>query len=151
MDDHLAKPFNKVELLAVIVRLVAHHSNVSMTKPPIFDARAFAQLADLMEGTEIEQHLLELEHRVEAVLERLDRQHVNANDDAILAEMVHELAGCAGTYGFVALSAAARRCGMSVTAQGGQDPMAIQELIQMARAALVALHELPSPEPVGPA
>jgi len=151
MDDHLAKPFNKVELLAVIVRLVAHHSNVPMTKPPIFDARAFAQLADLMEGTEIEQHLLELEHRVEAVLERLDRQHVNANDDAILAEMVHELAGCAGTYGFVALSAAARRCGMSVTAQGGQDPMATQELIQMARAALVALHELPSPEPVGPA
>jgi CheY-like chemotaxis protein len=150
MDDHLAKPFNKAELLAVIARVVAHHSNVLMTRPPTFDAKIFAQLSDLMEGAEIEQHLLELEHRIEAVLERLDRQDVIAND-AIFAEMVHELAGCAGTYGFVALSAAARRFGMSVTGQTGQEPVVTEELMQMARAALVELHELVSPEPVRPA
>jgi signal transduction histidine kinase/DNA-binding response OmpR family regulator len=153
MGGHLAKPFKKDELLAVITRVVAEHSSMPMTEPPAFDARALAQLEDFMSKEAIEQHLHDLEHRIETVLERLGQPDACAKD-GLLADMAHELAGSAGTYGFVALSAATLRfetAARTQPAQTEQVAQAADELTQVARSALAELCGLTSPEPVGSA
>jgi signal transduction histidine kinase len=153
MSGHLAKPFRKDELLAVVTRVLAEHASVPTAEASAFDAHALAQLEDFMSEEAIEQHLYDLAHRIEAILDRLDGQDEYA-EDAMIADMAHELAGSAGTYGFVALSAAALRFETAARAQPAQIEQiagAAGELAQSAHAAQARLHELTSPEPVGSA
>jgi signal transduction histidine kinase/DNA-binding NarL/FixJ family response regulator len=150
MTGHLAKPFSKEELLAAVARAVTERPSDQSADIPAFDTEALEQLAHFMSEELIEQHLRELTRRIEAVLRRLDGQDTMAKDP-MLAEMTHEVAGSAGTYGFAALSAAAHRYHVAAIAQPGspqEKPAFAQVLVQEARAALSKLRELTLPEPV---
>jgi HPt (histidine-containing phosphotransfer) domain-containing protein len=144
------KPFSKEELLAAVARAVTERPSDQSADIPAFDTEALEQLAHFMSEELIEQHLRELTRRIEAVLRRLDGQDTMAKDP-MLAEMTHEVAGSAGTYGFAALSAAAHRYHVAAIAQPGspqEKPAFAQVLVQEARAALSKLRELTLPEPV---
>jgi DNA-binding response OmpR family regulator len=150
MNAHLAKPFSKEELLTAIARAVAEPSESRTVDTPVFDTEALLQLARIMSEESIEQHLRELARRIEAVLRRLDGQDTSANDP-MLAELAHELAGSAGTYGFVALSTAAHRYHAAAIAQPAspeEKPASAQAVVQEAHAALAKLRELTLQEPV---
>jgi CheY-like chemotaxis protein/HPt (histidine-containing phosphotransfer) domain-containing protein len=150
MTGHLAKPFSKEELLAAVARAITERSGKQAADAPAFDAEALEQLARFMSEELIEQHLRELSRRIEAVLRRLDGQEPSAKDP-MLAEMTHELAGSAGTYGFAALSAAAHRYHAAAIAQSTpppEQPASAQALVQEAHAALTKLRELTLPESV---
>ena len=150
MVDYLAKPFNGDTLLALVARVAAHYPVAQPVEPAAFDAGILAQLEKFIGTEAIEQNLRLLSSRILALLARFSEPNVYADTDALI-DIVHELTGSAGTYGFAALSVAARKFEMAMTIGTTQAEATADLLLEAARAALVEVRRLTSRQPVGAA
>ncbi len=147
MVDHLTKPFTPDELLAVVERVTGSHAFTPHTAPK-FDATALGGMADFMSSGQIEQHLLDLAQKVEALLPKLDEAEA-AREINTIRELSHQLAGTAGTFGFAALSEAALGFERGIAEDPTSVPQLADALRVEAHAALNELRDLTSAEPVG--
>ncbi len=145
MVEHLVKPFTAEELLTVVERVAVRCPSV-----PTFDSDVLTQLAPYMSSGDMEQHLLDLLHKVEVLLREMGMVDA-ASDQGRIADLSHVLAGTAGMFGFAALAAAARRFDEALLEKRGSAEDLADALVVAARAALAELRGLTSAEPVGSA
>jgi signal transduction histidine kinase/CheY-like chemotaxis protein/HPt (histidine-containing phosphotransfer) domain-containing protein len=150
MVGHLAKPFAPDELLKTVARVAINYPRAQPADPAALDPEALVQLASFMDADAIEHQLLHLSRNIETLLEGLEQPDPTSTAEA-LAEVAHELAGSAGTFGFAALSAGARQFETAITVEPAKVEATARILLQAARAALVELRELTSPEAVAAA
>jgi len=107
MSEHLAKPFNKAELLAAVTRAAAQARARPQNEGPAIDPATLGQVRSAVGEAEVQRLLDCLALRIEAMLRRLDEPSGASEEE--IAPLAHELAGGAGTLGFGRLAAAARR------------------------------------------
>jgi signal transduction histidine kinase/CheY-like chemotaxis protein/HPt (histidine-containing phosphotransfer) domain-containing protein len=135
MSAHLAKPFTRVELLAVVARAAGQRPRPVSDAVTTIDADSLAQLADCM-GEDALQRLLDcLALRIESLLRQLEDPAKSASPDQ-LGALAHELVGSGGTLGFTRLAAAARGFESAVANGGAADTA------EMRHEATAALSEL---------
>jgi signal transduction histidine kinase/DNA-binding response OmpR family regulator len=140
MVEHLVKPFTADALSSIVARVAARFPIERPVQPAGFDPRVLEQLAMFMSAEAIDQQLRELSRRIETLLQLMAESDGNVRADA-LADVAHGLAGSAGTYGFTALSAAARQFDTAIPADPAQAAVIAGGLARVARAALAKLRE----------
>jgi CheY-like chemotaxis protein/nitrogen-specific signal transduction histidine kinase/HPt (histidine-containing phosphotransfer) domain-containing protein len=135
MSEHLAKPFTRDELLAVVARAAGQRPRPVSDAVTTIDADTLAQLATCVGGDELQRLLDCLALRIESLLRQLEDPAQSAAPDD-LAALAHELKGSAGTLGFTRLAAAAG-CFENAVATG-----ATADTAEMRHEATAALSEL---------
>jgi CheY-like chemotaxis protein len=135
MVEHLAKPVTQAELLAVVTRVAAAFPRIEL---PVMDVDTMAQLENCMSSDEVHWLLDCLTLRIEALVKKLGEDDPFAASDG-LAELAHEMAGSAGTLGFIRLSAAASRFDGAISRDPGLAPRMVREILDEASAALAEL------------
>jgi CheY-like chemotaxis protein len=118
MNTHLSKPFTQLALLAAVDDIVIKQHDPALpaipavaapasAEPqlPIFDRAAFEEIADMLPPEDIAEHLYTLIARGDSLLHGLRAPDALAHAKE-LAEAAHQLAGGAGTFGFLSLAAA---------------------------------------------
>ena len=118
MVEHLVKPFTAEELLTVVERVAVR---CPLGRAATFDSDVLTQLAPYMSSGDMEQHLLDLLHKVEVLLREMGMVDA-ASDQGRIADLSHVLAGTAGMFGFAALAAAARRFDEALLEKRGSAP-----------------------------
>ena len=116
MDDHLSKPFTRAILLATLENIVVETSKYE-TAPaavvpaylglPILDRATFDDITQTLCAGDVAENLQILVARCETLLRGL-RGPGMLSLASELAESAHQLAGSAGTFGFLRVAAAAR-------------------------------------------
>ncbi|HEY7578778.1 MAG TPA: response regulator [Acetobacteraceae bacterium] len=133
MSEHLAKPFTRIELLAVVARAAAHRPFAPRQVSAI-DPDAISQLVASVGESAVGRLFDELALRIESLLRQVEDPTATTSHEH-LADLAHELIGSAGTLGFKRLAEAATRY-EAMLARGDADSTEIR------RAALTALSEL---------
>jgi signal transduction histidine kinase/CheY-like chemotaxis protein/HPt (histidine-containing phosphotransfer) domain-containing protein len=148
MCEHLAKPFSRDALLRVVAQAaLQNQSAVRQSEPVAFDPDTLARLMRFLPPGAIDRQLALLACRLEALRRILEGPEICAECD-LLADMAHDLAGTAGTYGFSALSAAAKRFETMISADPAQAQAAVDDVLPIVRAALAELRQLTNTNPV---
>ena len=150
MSQHLAKPFTQAELIAVVKRATAHRAHASCDTLQTIDRDSIAELAIYMDRDAIQGLLDCLSLRIEALLRKLDEPMPFGAPEA-LAEQAHELAGGAGTLGFLRLSMIAARFQTAIAANATEAGRMVAEMRREAEAALVELRHRRALESLTPA
>jgi PAS domain S-box-containing protein len=127
MDGHLAKPFKQATLLAALRPYEAAAADRGGTAAlpaeavvPVFDRAMFQDTFQFLPARDVTAHLRTLQTRCEALLRQLRSPEAIATDTLI--EDVHKLAGSAGMFGFLAMSAASRAFEFAAGADGEDLP-----------------------------
>jgi PAS domain S-box-containing protein len=115
MDNHLSKPFTKTTLLALLRSeagdAAIDKSDIVMKNPPaglpILDRSMFLETTESVPAAELADHLTALMARCTSMQQILRRPGALA-DARLLGEQAHKLAGIAGMFGLVSVSAVAR-------------------------------------------
>jgi signal transduction histidine kinase/DNA-binding NarL/FixJ family response regulator len=150
MSQHLAKPFTQADLIAVIKRSTAHRADASCDALQTIDRDSIAELASYMDPDAIHRLLDCLSLRIEALLRKLDEPMPFGAPEA-LAEQAHELAGGAGTLGFLRLSRIAARFQTAIASNATDAERMVAEMRREAEAALVELRHQRALESLIPA
>jgi PAS domain S-box-containing protein len=121
MDGHIAKPFNQAVLLATLQNptTVPNDTELAATSPatacaeagtglPMLDRAMFEDIVGSLSAADLDQNLRLLITGCEALLCALRRPGLRSRASEV-AEAAHKLAGGAGTFGFLAMAAAARQ------------------------------------------
>lgn len=120
MDWHVPKPFTQSVLLAALGRVMLTRNatepaalpadaapDEAASALPVLDSGAFAEIARTLSAADLDKNLLILIGRCETLLDGL-RQPGMTSPASERADLAHTLAGGAGTFGFLSVSAAAR-------------------------------------------
>jgi CheY-like chemotaxis protein/HPt (histidine-containing phosphotransfer) domain-containing protein len=134
MSEHLAKPFTRAELLAIVARTAARRPLAQRHEIAPIDPGTISQLVASLGESAVERLLDELALRIESLLRQVEDATPTASHEH-LADLAHELIGSAGTLGFRRLAEAATRY-EAMLARGDADSTEVR------RAALTALSEL---------
>jgi DNA-binding response OmpR family regulator len=134
MSEHLAKPFTRAELLAVVARAAARRPFAPRHEVSAIDPDTISQLVASVGESAVERLLDELALRIECLLRQVE-DPTAATSHEQLADLAHELIGSAGTLGFKRLAEAATRY-EAMLARGDADTAEVR------RVALTALSEL---------
>jgi CheY-like chemotaxis protein len=107
MDGHVSKPFKQSVLLAALETPSAAAMRADPALP-LLDRSLFEEIATTLSAAELAENLRILITRAETLLPDLCGDGVQPPAGE-LAEAAHKLAGGAGTFGFMAVAAAARQ------------------------------------------
>jgi CheY-like chemotaxis protein len=138
MDCHVSKPFKQAVLLAALVnnRKAPGDTVLAETPPPtalqapvpeiaMLDRGMFEDVAQSLTAAEVAENLAMLTTRLETLRRNLLTPG-KLSAPGPLAEAAHKLAGGAGTFGFLAVAASARR--FEVAADTNTDAAELQVL-----------------------
>ncbi|ODA68249.1 Sensory/regulatory protein RpfC [Methyloligella halotolerans] len=124
MDDHVAKPFAKQDLLRTIEKWSPKRpqrkekkamETTDSNEPTQFDEQTFAELSALLGKDRVEKHV----STFEAMLADL---YVNGEDHDALAKAAHKLKSVAGMLGFMRVSGLANDLEQACDSTGAVDP-----------------------------
>jgi CheY-like chemotaxis protein len=121
MNDHISKPFEQAELLAMVERLgvAAEACSTSTTmrtdmqdddarRLPVLDRSTYESTTECFSPEDVETHLGSLLVRSEALMDDLSALDAMAHTGDI-ADMTHRIIGGFGTYGFLRMVGAGRQ------------------------------------------
>ncbi|WP_082505139.1 ATP-binding protein [Aureimonas sp. Leaf324] len=133
MDDYLAKPINRLALLAKVEQWMAFSPD-SLSEPAapnsdIFDRETFEEVIDLLGVARVQKSLHEIAERLSSLAGMID-------DHAVLGKEAHALVSMTGVLGFTALAEACR--GLEKACQTGGELNAA--LAAIGQASVVCLH-----------
>jgi PAS domain S-box-containing protein len=159
VDEYLAKPYERAELLTVVTRAASPAAIARAASPPppgmaseaqppraaddtlpVFDPDIIAQLDACMPPEKMVSHLATLAADIETLLALLPEDACAAGTEA-LAAIAHKVAGDGGQLGFLALAAAARRYEAAWQQDATQLPAPVATLRDRAATALAALRQ----------
>jgi HPt (histidine-containing phosphotransfer) domain-containing protein len=151
MDGHVSKPFRQAVLLAALAASWKAPASVcrAETAPAttrenpgpeiaMLDRGMFEDIAQSLTAAELEENLRLLRTRFESLRRDLRTPGMLSARSA-LAEAAHKLAGGAGTFGFLAVAAAARRFEVAVDAE--DIPVLADQLVAAIEASAAAVQQ----------
>jgi PAS domain S-box-containing protein len=155
IDDYLAKPYERAELLAAVATAALPPNRdataaprpqpleIEVDTPPLLDAGIVAQLEACMAPDLMGAHEVALAEDIEALLRLLDDR--SAEPDA-LEVRAHKVAGDAGQLGWMALGATAHRFlatrhGVALEDEAAAPCLPATQLAEVAARSLAALRQ----------
>jgi HPt (histidine-containing phosphotransfer) domain-containing protein len=151
MDGHVSKPFRQAVLLAALADSRKAPADVVLAETPadiafenpgpeiaMLDRGMFEDIAQSLTAAELEENLRLLITRFESLRRDLRTPGMLAARSA-LVEAAHKLAGGAGSFGFLAVAAAARR--FEVAADADDMPVLADHLVAAIEAAAAIVQQ----------
>ena len=138
MADHLAKPFTQAELLAVVRRAAARRPRELANLVTTIDRDTVEELVSCMDPDALHGLFDCLELRIGTLLQRIAEPTPFAAP-ATLADLAHELAGGAGSLGFLRLSTITSQFQAAITTDPSGAERLVMELRREAEAVLAEL------------
>ncbi|MGO9837745.1 MAG: ATP-binding protein [Polyangiaceae bacterium] len=114
-DDYLTKPVDRAQLTSTVARFAASHGCSHVLVSTLIDDEGMKDL--------VRRYALDLPKRSSAIVDAAEGSQLE-----VLARLVHQLSGSAGSYGFPSITEAARAVERGVS--GGVDRLTLRSRVQ---------------------
>ncbi|MFO1149162.1 MAG: ATP-binding protein [Alsobacter sp.] len=145
MDDHLAKPFRREEILRMVARWskrgpaaqVAPALEEAAEAPATLEREVLRQLLTLIGPQTLQRMLGQFSERLDQLATWLPGQRPEGDYPADLTALVHQLVSSSGMLGFAALSHALRRLEEALRRREGEEEALADAAAQLAKVRLL--------------